>query len=169
MQPITEQQIRSSFVNASKGEANRATIPELDHLDWGSLDYLGWTDAKRPGISYVVMHVDGTVRGILLRAAGSGAPTNRKAICVWCEDVKATDNVRMVIAPLAGKAGRDGGTIGTLACAGFACSSNVRRAPSRSEIGDQATAEEREFWTGLRIEGLRERVARFIHQVMRDD
>ena len=169
MHPVTEQQIRTSFVNASKGEANRASIPDLDRVDWESLDYLGWTDARRPGLSYVVVTVDGTVRGILLRAAGSGVPTNRKAICVWCEDVQATDHVRMVIAPLAGRAGREGGTIGTLACADFACSSHVRRPPSRSEIGDRATAEERQFWTDVRIEGLRERIARFVDRVARGE
>ncbi|GAA5159282.1 FBP domain-containing protein [Ornithinimicrobium tianjinense] len=131
MQPLTEQQIRRSFVNASKGEATRASIPDLDTIDWDALDYLGWTDAKRPGLSHVVLHLDDAVRGIFLRAAGSGGQMSRQAICVWCEDIKATDNVRMVIAPLAGQAGRRGGTIGTLACADFACSANARRAPTR--------------------------------------
>lgn len=169
MHPVTEHQIRSSFINASQREAGQASIPDLEALDWTSMDYLGWTDAKRPGLSYVVLHLDDAVRSILVRAAGSGIPARRQAICVWCEDITATGNVRMVIAPIAGKTGRHGATIGTLACADFACSTHVRRAPTRSEIGDQATPEEREFWTDLRIEGLRERIARFARRVMRED
>ncbi|MFC0358231.1 FBP domain-containing protein [Kytococcus schroeteri] len=167
MHPVTEQDIRTSFVNASRREATQAILPELDTVDWESLDYLGWTDAKRPNRSYVVLHLDSVVTSILLRPA-SGTPTRRKAICVWCQDIEATENVRMVVASLAGAAGRRGATVGVLACTDFSCSRNVRRAPTVSEVGDRATPEEKEFWTELRIEGLRDRIAKFARRIQRD-
>ncbi|MDO5697423.1 MAG: FBP domain-containing protein [Dermatophilus congolensis] len=168
MRRVTESEIRGSFVNASRREATQAAMPDLDTLDWDSLDFLGWTDTKFPGRSYVVAHLDGVARGVLLRPAGE-TKIRRKAMCVWCEDVKATDDVRMVVASLAGAAGRRGATVGTLTCTEFACSRNVRREPSRSEIDDNAGAEERAFWAEVRIEGLRKRVAHFIRRVMRDE
>jgi hypothetical protein len=49
MDPLGETQIRSSFVNCSKGEAKRISLPrELGELPWGDLDFLGWRDAGAP-------------------------------------------------------------------------------------------------------------------------
>jgi hypothetical protein len=49
MQQITPQEIRSSFINASRSEAAKLNLPkEFVALDWGSLDFLGWRDNKMP-------------------------------------------------------------------------------------------------------------------------
>jgi hypothetical protein len=48
MQSITPQQIRSSFINASRSEAAKLTLPkDFETLDWDTLDFLGWRDDKR--------------------------------------------------------------------------------------------------------------------------
>ncbi|GGM11066.1 FBP domain-containing protein [Promicromonospora citrea] len=164
MNPLTEKQIRASFVNASKREAAQATLPDLSEIDWEQLDYLGWHDRKAPLSSYVVLELDGTPTGVLLRS--SDAKTGRarsKGVCAWCEDVVVTDEVSLYVARRAGAKGRNGNTIGTLICTEFVCSRNVRRTPTFTEAGNDP--EMRELITDRRIAGLRERAARFVAEV----
>ncbi|WP_435737582.1 FBP domain-containing protein [Cellulosimicrobium sp. PMB13] len=167
MNPLTEKQIRSSFVNASKREAAQATLPDLDTLDWERLDYLGWRDRKAPLASYAVVPLAGEPTGILLRSsdAKTGGPRKR-AVCAWCEDVVVTEDVSLYVARRTGAAGRRGNTVGTLICTEFLCSANVRRTPTRTEMGDDQ--EMRDLFIELRIQGLRERSARFVTEVLRD-
>lgn len=51
MEPLGDSEIRASFVNCSKGEARRMSLPrELDGLPWADLDFLaGGTRAPRTG------------------------------------------------------------------------------------------------------------------------
>ena len=161
MNPLTEKQIRASFVNASKREATQATLPDLDSLDWDRLDYLGWRDRRAPLAAYAVVPVDGEPVGILLRSsdAKTGGPRKR-AVCAWCEDVIATNDVSLFVAKRAGAAGRNGNTVGTLICADFACSQNARRRPTIVEAGADAAAV-----VARRIAGLQDRSARFVAAV----
>ncbi|MDF8266079.1 FBP domain-containing protein [Luteipulveratus sp. YIM 133296] len=163
MNPLSDKQIRMSFTNASRREANQAILPDLDAVDWENLDYLGWRDAKRPQLAYVVLERDGEPAGVLLRSVPR--PERRRAmVCVWCEDVVVTDDVSMYIARRAGASGRRGNTIGTLICTELICSQNVRRKPTVSEVGSDDDAD-RQRLVERRIEGLRKRSARFIDQV----
>lgn len=68
------------------------------------------------------------------------------------------------VARRGGAAGKAGNTIGTLICTDFRCSQNVRRPPTRSEVGDDAEAM-RELVVERRIAELRERSARFVEEV----
>ncbi|MDQ0372727.1 FBP domain-containing protein [Cellulomonas humilata] len=163
MNPLTEKLIRASFVNCSRREASQLTLPtDLSDLRWERLDYLGWIDRKAPQRAYVVLTVDDTLVGITLRSP-EGAASRRRAVCAWCEDVYATDDVSMYVARRAGGPGRNGDTIGTLICTTFECSHNVRRKPTIIEAGQDPA--------GLvlrRIEGLRERSVRFAREVLRE-
>ncbi|QDW61804.1 FBP domain-containing protein [Oerskovia sp. KBS0722] len=163
MNPLSEKQIRASFVNASRRESSQLTLPsDLADLRWDRLDYLGWVDRKAPLRAYVVLPVDDTLVGLALRAP-EGAASRRRAVCAWCEDVIATDDVSLYVVRRAGAAGRNGDTIGTLICTTFECSKNVRRKPTVVEAGqDPAGLVER------RIEGLRERSAKFAREVLRE-
>lgn len=163
MIPLTEKQIRTSFVNASRREANDATLPDLASLDWEKLDYLGWRDRRAPLSAYVVLELDGVPTGVLLRA--SDAPgARRRAVCAWCEDVVVTDDVTLYVARRGGASGRRGNTIGTLICTDFTCSRNVRRPPTRTEVGDDAETM-RAVILARRVAGLRERSVRFVEEV----
>ncbi|HEY0118961.1 MAG TPA: FBP domain-containing protein [Cellulomonas sp.] len=163
MNPLTEKQIRACFVNASKREAADATLPDLDAVAWERIDYLGWHDRKAPLSSYVVVPVADEPIGVLLRASDRGG-RRKKAVCQWCADVVVTDDVTLYVARRAGASGKAGNTIGTLICTEFLCSQNVRRPPTRSEVGDDAEAM-RELIVQRRIAELRERSARFVDEV----
>ncbi|MGY5764254.1 FBP domain-containing protein [Brachybacterium sp. DNPG3] len=160
MNTLTEAQIRSAFVNASKGEAKRATLPDLDQIAFEDIDYLGWQDAKRPRQHYVALEVDGELAVLQLRGTETGP--GRKVMCAWCEDGVSGASF---VAPLAGEAGRRGNTIGTLICADFACSANVRRPPAPYELRTEDPAL-LEYHRQMRIEGLRERSAAFVRTVV---
>jgi hypothetical protein len=161
MRPVTESQIRASFVNCSRREATQATLPsDLAGKDWDRLDYLGWNDPKNPRRAYVVTWLDDQPVGIVLRAADGG--TRRNAVCAWCEDVIATNDVGMFVAKRAGAAGRNGDTAGTLICTDFACSTNARRRPTIAEAGNDAAGV-----VARRVAGLQERSAQFVALVAR--
>jgi hypothetical protein len=164
MNPLTEKQIRASFVNASRRESAQLTLPsDLADLRWDRLDYLGWVDRKAPLRAYVVLTVDDALVGLSLRAPEGTASRRRAAVCAWCEDVYATDDVSLYVVRRAGAAGRNGDTIGTLICTEFGCSKNVRRKPTIVEAGqDPASLVER------RIAGLRERSVKFAREVLRE-
>ncbi|NNM44987.1 FBP domain-containing protein [Knoellia koreensis] len=166
MRPVTEAEIRGSFVNASKGDAKRADLPDLSAVAWDNLDYLGWVDAKREQLAYTTFVVDtgdgDEVRTMLLRRAP--APRERrKLMCSWCQDITATDNVTLFVAPRAGASGRMGNTVGTSICTDFSCSKNSRRVPTSMELQDQA---DRAWWRQQRVDGLRERSRKFLDVVM---
>lgn len=166
MNPLTEQQIRTSFVNASKREASQATLPDLTALPWDRLDYVGWRDRKAPLVAYVVLELDGAPVGVLLRAGDEKAGrARRKGVCAWCEDVVVSKDVSLYVARRGGASGRNGNTIGTLICTDFLCSQNVRRTPTRTEAGNDESA--LVTIVERRIAGLQERSARFVAEVLR--
>lgn len=160
MKPLTDNEIRASFVNASRREAKQANLPaDLDlGLRWETLDYLGWVDLSNPQRAYAVVPVDDEPVGLLLRAS----ERTRKAstMCAWCEDVFATSDVTLFVARRAGAAGREGNSLGTLVHADFSCSTHVRRLPNGMEGGlDPLALVER------RIEELRARSSAFARRL----
>ncbi|WP_072314471.1 FBP domain-containing protein [Agrococcus sp. Marseille-P2731] len=162
MLPITATDLRATFVNASRKEATSITLPDwFDDTDWGALDYLGWRDPKIARRAYVIApSLDGAPVGILLRRADA-APRAR-AQCSWCQDVRLPNDVVFYSAKLAGPAGRNGNTVGTLVCEEFECSRNVRRLPPLAYEGyDLEAARLR------RIDELRMRAAGFADAVAR--
>jgi hypothetical protein len=85
MRQITPEQIRSSFINASRSEAAKLNLPkEFDALEWDSLDFLGWRDHKMPLRGYLVVPGPGGLTGIMLRAPEGAAKKNRSVLCELC-------------------------------------------------------------------------------------
>ncbi|MGV0110316.1 FBP domain-containing protein [Arthrobacter sp. CP30] len=163
MLPVSSSAIRSSFINATRSEAAKLTPPRnLATLDWDGLDVLGWRDEKMPLRGYLVLPTDRGLAGILLRAPEGGARKNRSVLCELCRDVYSKEDVLLWVARRAGQSGRDGNSVGTLICADFVCSSNVRRQPPASEIHpDPAVVVRRQ------IAGLQDRTAQFLDRVRR--
>jgi hypothetical protein len=161
MQSVTPQQIRSSFVNASRSEAAKLTLPRnFDSLDWDSLEFLGWRDGKMPLRGYLVVPGPKSLTGVMLRAPEGGARKKRSVLCELCRDVFSKDDVLLWVAKRAGQSGRDGNTVGTLICADFLCCGNVRKEPPVNEINpDPAAVVVRQ------IQGLQDRTAQFLARV----
>lgn len=157
---LTEQTIRSSFVNASRKEVGDVALPlDFSETDWDQLDYFGWRDRKLPRRSYVVVELDGSPVGFVLRQAE--ASTRARPQCSWCQDVNLSNEVVFFSAKRAGQAGRNGDTVGTLVCADFGCSATVRKRPPVAYIGFDVDAAREE-----RIQELRERARSFALSVL---
>jgi len=161
MHALDEARIRASFVNASRRERGDVLLPDLADVAWDDRDYLGWRDPKQPLLGYVVADLaDGPV-GVLLRQA-ERTPRAR-AQCSWCEDVRLPNDVVFFAAKRGGAAGRRGDTLGTLVCANFECSINVRRTPPLAYEGFDRDAE-----IARRIASLQQRVRDFAERVRQD-
>jgi len=162
MLPLTEQQIRTSFVNASRKEVSDLVLPlDFATLEWDRLDYFGWRDRKSPRRAYVVVRLGEVPVGVLLQQAQ--AVPRARAQCSWCQDVNLTNEVVFYGAKRAGQAGRKGDTIGTLICADFGCSVNVRKRPPLAYVGfDVDAARDKQ------IAGLREHSQGFVRAVLGD-
>lgn len=134
MHSLTEKDIRTSFVNTSQRERAALTLPAgFGSIDWDARDFLGWRDPKLPAIGYAVGLVDDAPVGVLLRQADGRIRTRPQ--CSWCEDVTLPNDVVLFSAKRGGAAGRNGDTVGVLACAGFECSANARRRPPMAYVG----------------------------------
>ncbi|MFF5922325.1 FBP domain-containing protein [Streptomyces flavochromogenes] len=128
MEPLTDKQIRSSFVNCTKGEAARLKLPlDFAELAWEELDFLGWIDPGAPLRAHLVVpRPDGPV-GVSLRVPAAGRTSAMKSsMCQVCLTGHASSGVTLLVAPLAGPRGREGNTVGIYLCADLACSLYVR-------------------------------------------
>lgn len=129
MKPITESEIRGSFVNCSKGEAKRLSVPrDLDEQPWDDLDFLGWRDPAAPQRGYLVAERhDGRPVGIVLRAAaGASRGFTSRSMCSLCLTVHTSRGVALMTARRTGEAGRQGNTVGQYLCTDLACSLYTR-------------------------------------------
>lgn len=83
MKPVTERDIRSSFVNCSKGDAKRLHTPRnLADQPWDDLDFLGWSDPSLPGRCYVVAPQADRRVGVAMRHETGGS--GRAQMCTNC-------------------------------------------------------------------------------------
>jgi FBP C-terminal treble-clef zinc-finger len=143
MRSISEGEIRASFVNCSKGEAQRLNLPrDFGETVWDDLDFLGWRDPGAPERGYLVVArgdgfggggggdgggVGGRVVGVSLRAGvGGGRGFTARSICTLCKTTRTGGGVALLSARRAGESGRNGNTVGQYICSDLACSLYAR-------------------------------------------
>jgi len=161
VQPLTPEDIRESFVNATKGEASRVPMPGLHDVLWHQREYLGWRDQQSPQRGYLVHWVDDRPLGLVLRASEFSLKPGIAAMCSWCRITRRSDEISLFSAARAGQSGRDGNTIGTYLCDDLACSHMIRILPPPSPMQDP------EQLLASRIDGLVTRVRAFTADVMK--
>jgi hypothetical protein len=129
VRPMTEQQVRRSFVNCSRGEAAALTLPAGFHdVLWDDVELLGWRDAKAPLRGYLVLWDGDEPVGVAVRAADTRMSGRTAAMCLLCQTAQAGDAVSLFTARRTGEAGRNGNTVGTYMCADLGCSDRARTA-----------------------------------------
>lgn len=128
MKPLTEPEIRAAFVNCTMGEAKRLSVPrDLADRPWTDLDFLGWRDPQAPDRAYLVTELEGRPTGLALRCPSAASWQTRRSLCSMCLTAH-TGGVSLMVAPKAGKAGRQGNSVGAYICSDLACSLYVRGA-----------------------------------------
>ncbi|KAA6216090.1 FBP domain-containing protein [Streptomyces filamentosus] len=128
MEPLTEKEIRSSFVNATKGDAARLKLPlDFAETPWEHLDFLGWVDPGAPLRAHLVVPREDGPLGVSLRVPATGRTSAVKtSLCQICLTGHASSGVTLLAAPLAGARGREGNTVGIYICSDLACSLYMR-------------------------------------------
>jgi hypothetical protein len=129
VKPLTEQDIRQSFVNATDEQLQRLPLPGLHETLWDEREYLGWRDPQASRLGYIVHWMDGRPTGVIVRAAAGGLRPGIAAMCSFCHSSQPATQVRLFSAPRAGEAGRNGNTVGSYICEDLACSLLIRIAP----------------------------------------
>ncbi|WP_405766657.1 FBP domain-containing protein [Streptomyces sp. NBC_01538] len=139
MEPLTEQEIRAAFVNCTKGEAQRLSVPrDLAERPWDDLDFLGWRDPQAPDRAYLVTELDGRPTALALRSSAPAFGQTRRSLCSMCL-TSHTGGVSLMVAPKAGKAGKQGNSVGAYICGDLCCSLYVR---GRKDAGPGARLHE---------------------------
>lgn len=147
MLPLTEEAIRSSFVNASKGEASRLNLPrDFADVPWPDLDFLGWADPGAPERAWLVVERGEGLMGLSLRiASGGGRGFTSRSMCSICVTTRTGGGVALMTARKTGAAGRQGNSIGQYMCSDLACSLYVRsrKQAAGMEFDDSLAVEEK--------------------------
>ncbi|MEU9284275.1 FBP domain-containing protein [Streptomyces sp. NPDC048275] len=126
MRPLTEQEIRTAFVNCTKGEAKRLSVPrDLAERPWDDLDFLGWRDPQAPDRAYLTTELDGHPVALALRCPSATSWQTRRSMCSMCMTTH-TGGVSLMVAAKAGKAGQQGNSVGAYICSDLACPLYVR-------------------------------------------
>jgi hypothetical protein len=138
MEPITEREIRASFVNCSKGEATRLGLPlDLAEKPWADLDFLGWRDPGAPERAYLVVRRETGLVGISLRASGGSARGfASRSMCSICLSTRSGGDVALMTARRTGESGRNGNSVGQYLCSDLQCSLFARGIKSPSSGHD---------------------------------
>jgi hypothetical protein len=162
VRPLTETEIRESFVNGSAADARQLALP-LDYLliEWDHIDVLSWRDPKLNGRGYIVTLREDRPVGIILRAAESSMSHHRSTMCNLCQTLQPANQVSLFSARRAGERGERGDSVGTYVCADLSCPENVRLAwplaPQEIAPGGQHAA---------RIEGMLRRTEALVDSVL---
>src|SRR5689334_13301488 len=103
MEPLTEREIRESFINCTKGEARRLVIPAgLADQPWEDLDFLGWRDPRSSQRAYLVAEAGGALQGVAMRLAAPSAGQPRRSMCSLCLTTHNPGGVSLMTAAKAG-------------------------------------------------------------------
>ena len=158
MQAVCAEALAGCFVNATRREAAGAVPPfPLAEYHWEAMEFLGWRDQRDRTRAYLVVEVDGVLRGAVLR------PTHTPGVhgvCALCRDVTELAGVRMFSARRAGDAGRSGNSVATLIHEDFHCNEYARRLPT-----PMVGALDPELFRPQRVEALQQRCLGFMRRI----
>lgn len=121
MRALTEQQIRNSFINCTKGEATRLNLPpHLVEMDWEREIFLGWVDPNAPQRGYIVVEDEQGVEAVALTKStmkGRGAAQ----MCQFCLTLHSGSGVSMYSAARPSAKKGKYSSVGTYLCDDLRC------------------------------------------------
>jgi hypothetical protein len=162
VRPVTERDIRTSFVNCTKGEAKRLVVPrDLAARPWEDLDFLGWRDPASPERAYLVAESGDGFVGVALRRAAPHAGQVRRSMCSLCLSTHTGDGVSLMTARKAGRNGQQGNSVGSYICTDLACSLYLRgkkEARPGGRLHESLTLEEKIERTTANLAGFLDKV-----------
>ena len=159
MRPLTEADVRASFVNAHADELQLMKMPhDFLLVDWDYLDFFAWQDPAANHRGYALIPHEDRVVGIVLRATEPGR--GRSGMCNICHTMQPGNHIALLSARRTGEAGRRGDSLGTYMCADLSCHDNVRLAHPLAPNEVRAPGQ-----VDLRLDSTRRRMESFVSQV----
>ncbi|MDE0546128.1 FBP domain-containing protein [Microbacterium sp. C7(2022)] len=159
MRPLTEDDVRDVFRNATAEELRMLALPiEFMLADWDHLDFFAWRDPRTRSRAYLIVELDGQPHGIVLRSAESTSRA-RSSMCNLCHTMQPGNQVKLFNARKGGEAGVNGDSIGTYICVDMSCHDNVRLAAPLAPSEFRASVDRK-------IDGTRRRVEDFVARVL---
>ncbi|MBA8815355.1 hypothetical protein FHX48_000407 [Microbacterium halimionae] len=158
MRPLTEEELRASFVNAEDDDLRLLSVPlDFPLTEWDHLDFFAWRDPRTRGRAYVVAERDGMPTGVIMRAA-EGNSQARNAMCNVCHTMQPGNQVALFTARRAKAADDEGGSVGTYICRDLSCHENVRLALPLAPSEIRGSVD-------LKIDGTKRRLQAFVDRV----
>lgn len=146
MQQHTENELRRSFVNCTRGAAERIGIPkDLLASDWSQRVFLGWTDPKAPQNGYVVAETEDGLKGLVLHKNPKRG-RNHAQMCQICLTLHSGSGIAMVSIPRTTSVKERYRSMGTYICEDLGCSDytrGIRRPEGIRQMEETMTAEDR--------------------------
>ena len=120
MNPFERQELAALFEDLDPQDR---WLPDLEAVDWGVLDFLGWIHPSGH-LGYVVLRLDGDAVGLVLRRARFGGRARHTHMCAWCHTLHRAGGVAMFSRYVDGSDGRR--SIGVHLCSALDCSLRLR-------------------------------------------
>ena len=160
MRPLTEDDVRASFVNATDDELRLLALPsDFVLTDWDHLDFLAWRDPRTRGRGYVIVETGDQPHRhrAACRRGHRRARVRRCAISA----TRCSPPIRCRCSPRArsGSAGAHGDSVGTYICADLSCHETVRLAAPLAPNEVRASVDRK-------IDGTRRRTEAFVESVL---
>src|SRR5690606_21598996 len=94
MRPLTEADVRASFINATADELRMIEMPhDFLLVDWDFKDFLSWRDPASSKRGCVLVETGAGVTGIVLRASDPGRST--PGMCNICHTMQPGNQVAL--------------------------------------------------------------------------
>ena len=161
MRPVSESTLRKSFVNCTKGAAQRINTPkEVLNGETEERIFLAWSDPKSPQKAYLVAETSQGVRGLVMTR--KKAPTKAGArMCQFCLTLHSSTGVSMFSIPTSKSSQDNYGSLGTYICTDLDCTAYVtgkKKPEGIRQMDESLSVEERIERTRSNVVGLIERV-----------
>lgn len=130
MQPVTEDQIRDSFINAYGDELEQMHMPALKETIWDEREFLGWRDLRFARRGYISHWRGGELVSVVLHTSAATMRPGIVAMCSLCHSTQPSTTVRMFTAKFASERGGRGSTMGTYLCESLQCPYVIRTGPA---------------------------------------
>lgn len=157
MKVVTEQDIRMSFINCSKGKPSVCRSPVISRNCRGRI----WTSSAGvtsplPGAATSSPSTTAALAGITLRFPSQQRGFLHRSMCSLCLTTHPGSGVSLMTARKAGPAGREGNSVGLYMCTDLDCSLYVRgkkAVPSGARFKESLTMEEQIARTTANLSG----------------
>ncbi|MCH2097546.1 MAG: FBP domain-containing protein [Pseudomonadales bacterium] len=154
MQPFDKHELAELFADVPTRERH---LVNVEYVDWGVLDFLGWTHPSGH-LGYVATRIGDEAVGLVLRRTLFSGRSRRMQMCAWCHTLNRSTELAMFSRWVDGSDGRR--SIGLNLCKHLDCSLRLRNL-----TGDPRQLMPETIHLSYKIQRLRDAVNGYVRRV----